>query len=30
MISALILWIIVGLIAGWSAGKIMKGSGYAH
>lgn len=28
MISALILWIIVGLIAGWAAGKIMKGSGY--
>lgn len=21
-------WIIVGLIAGWAAGKIMKGSGY--
>jgi uncharacterized membrane protein YeaQ/YmgE (transglycosylase-associated protein family) len=28
MISALIWWIIVGLIAGWLAGKIMKGSGY--
>ena len=23
-----ILWVIVGLIAGWAAGKIMKGSGY--
>jgi uncharacterized membrane protein YeaQ/YmgE (transglycosylase-associated protein family) len=28
MISALIWWIIVGLIAGWLAGRIMKGSGY--
>jgi uncharacterized membrane protein YeaQ/YmgE (transglycosylase-associated protein family) len=28
MITALIWWIIVGLIAGWLAGKIMKGSGY--
>jgi uncharacterized membrane protein YeaQ/YmgE (transglycosylase-associated protein family) len=28
MLSALILWIVVGLIAGWAAGKIMKGSGY--
>jgi uncharacterized membrane protein YeaQ/YmgE (transglycosylase-associated protein family) len=28
MIAALIWWIIVGLIAGWLAGKIMKGSGY--
>ena len=24
----IISWIIVGLIAGWAAGKIMKGSGY--
>ena len=24
----LILWIVVGLIAGWAAGKIMKGTGY--
>ncbi|MBI3478550.1 MAG: GlsB/YeaQ/YmgE family stress response membrane protein [Acidobacteria bacterium] len=24
----LIIWIVVGLIAGWAAGKIMKGSGY--
>ena len=23
-----ILWVIIGLIAGWAAGKIMKGSGY--
>ena len=23
-----ILWVIIGLIAGWDAGKIMKGSGY--
>jgi uncharacterized membrane protein YeaQ/YmgE (transglycosylase-associated protein family) len=28
MIVALVWWIIVGLIAGWLAGKIMKGSGY--
>ena len=28
MITALIWWIIVGLIAGWLAGKIMKGKGY--
>jgi uncharacterized membrane protein YeaQ/YmgE (transglycosylase-associated protein family) len=26
--SGLIYWIIVGLIAGWAAGKIMKGGGY--
>jgi uncharacterized membrane protein YeaQ/YmgE (transglycosylase-associated protein family) len=25
---AIIWWIIVGLIAGWATGKIMKGSGY--
>lgn len=25
---AVIWWIIVGLIAGWATGKIMKGSGY--
>ncbi len=24
----IILWILVGLIAGWLTGKIMKGSGY--
>jgi uncharacterized membrane protein YeaQ/YmgE (transglycosylase-associated protein family) len=28
MLTALIEWIIVGLIAGWAAGKIMKGGGY--
>ena len=28
MIAGLIWWIIVGLIAGWLAGKIMKGSGF--
>jgi uncharacterized membrane protein YeaQ/YmgE (transglycosylase-associated protein family) len=28
MITALIWWIAVGLIAGWAAGKIMKGRGY--
>jgi len=28
MITGLIWWIIVGLIAGWLAGKIMKGKGY--
>ena len=28
MLSILIWWIIVGLIAGWAAGKIMKGRGY--
>jgi len=22
------MWLVVGLIAGWAAGKIMKGSGY--
>lgn len=28
MITGLIWWIVVGLVAGWAAGKIMKGSGY--
>lgn len=28
MLWNLIWWIIVGLIAGWAAGKIMKGGGY--
>jgi uncharacterized membrane protein YeaQ/YmgE (transglycosylase-associated protein family) len=28
MILRLIWWIVVGLIAGWAAGKIMKGGGY--
>jgi uncharacterized membrane protein YeaQ/YmgE (transglycosylase-associated protein family) len=26
--GGLISWIVVGLIAGWLAGKVMKGSGY--
>jgi len=29
VIFALIWWILVGFIAGWAAGKIMKGSGYS-
>jgi uncharacterized membrane protein YeaQ/YmgE (transglycosylase-associated protein family) len=28
MISGLIWWILVGLVAGWLAGKVMKGSGF--
>ena len=28
MITSLIYWVIVGLIAGWAAGKIMRGGGY--
>jgi len=28
MLMNLIWWIVVGLIAGWAAGKIMKGGGY--
>jgi uncharacterized membrane protein YeaQ/YmgE (transglycosylase-associated protein family) len=28
MISGIIWWLIVGLVAGWAAGKIMKGKGY--
>jgi uncharacterized membrane protein YeaQ/YmgE (transglycosylase-associated protein family) len=28
MLMSFIWWIIVGLIAGWAAGKIMRGSGY--
>jgi uncharacterized membrane protein YeaQ/YmgE (transglycosylase-associated protein family) len=28
MLVSLIWWIIVGLVAGWAAGKIMKGGGY--
>lgn len=28
MIGNLIWWLLVGLIAGWAAGKIMKGGGY--
>ncbi|HVI10017.1 MAG TPA: GlsB/YeaQ/YmgE family stress response membrane protein [Candidatus Binatia bacterium] len=28
MLSGLIWWILVGLIAGWAAGQIMRGKGY--
>jgi len=28
MIAGLVWWILIGLIAGWAAGRIMKGSGY--
>jgi uncharacterized membrane protein YeaQ/YmgE (transglycosylase-associated protein family) len=28
MLISFIWWIIIGLIAGWAAGKIMKGGGY--
>lgn len=28
MASGIIWWIIIGLIAGWAAGRIMKGGGY--
>ena len=28
MIMSVVWWIVVGLIAGWAAGKIMKGGGY--
>lgn len=28
MAQGIIWWIVVGLIAGWAAGKIMKGGGY--
>jgi len=28
MIFGLIWWVVVGLIAGWLAGKVMKGRGY--
>jgi uncharacterized membrane protein YeaQ/YmgE (transglycosylase-associated protein family) len=28
MLHGLIWWVIVGLIAGWAVGKIMKGGGY--
>ncbi len=28
MITNLIYWVVVGLIAGWAAGQIMKGGGY--
>jgi len=28
MIRDMVWWVVVGLIAGWAAGKIMKGGGY--
>ncbi len=28
MLTSLIWWVVVGLIAGWAAGKIMTGGGY--
>ena len=28
MVHGIIWWIVVGLIAGWAAGKLMKGGGY--
>jgi len=28
MVANLIWWVVVGLIAGWAAGQIMKGGGY--
>jgi uncharacterized membrane protein YeaQ/YmgE (transglycosylase-associated protein family) len=28
MAHGIIWWIVVGLVAGWAAGKIMKGGGY--
>ncbi len=28
MLTAIVWWVIVGLIAGWAAGRIMKGGGY--
>jgi uncharacterized membrane protein YeaQ/YmgE (transglycosylase-associated protein family) len=28
MVAAIIWWPVVGLVAGWAAGKIMKGKGY--
>jgi uncharacterized membrane protein YeaQ/YmgE (transglycosylase-associated protein family) len=28
MMHGIVWWIVVGLIAGWAAGKIMKGKGY--
>jgi uncharacterized membrane protein YeaQ/YmgE (transglycosylase-associated protein family) len=28
MLTSFIWWIIIGLVAGWAAGKIMKGGGY--
>jgi uncharacterized membrane protein YeaQ/YmgE (transglycosylase-associated protein family) len=28
VLTAIVWWVIVGLIAGWAAGRIMKGGGY--
>jgi uncharacterized membrane protein YeaQ/YmgE (transglycosylase-associated protein family) len=28
MLTDLIWWVVVGLVAGWAAGKIMRGGGY--
>jgi len=28
MLLAPIMWVLIGLIAGWTAGKMMKGGGY--
>ena len=28
MLSGLVWWIVVGLIAGWLAGKVMRGGGF--
>ncbi|HVI79115.1 MAG TPA: GlsB/YeaQ/YmgE family stress response membrane protein [Candidatus Acidoferrum sp.] len=28
MLTSILWWIIVGLIAGWAAGRIMRGGGY--
>jgi uncharacterized membrane protein YeaQ/YmgE (transglycosylase-associated protein family) len=28
MATGLVVWILIGLIAGWAAGKVMKGGGY--
>lgn len=28
MLSNLLWWVLVGLVAGWATGKIMKGQGY--
>ncbi len=28
MITGIVWWLVVGLVAGWAAGKIMKGRGY--
>jgi len=28
MFGAIVWWVVVGLVAGWATGKIMKGGGY--